>query len=92
MRHNGTHGLDSVGMFREQSPWRVGATPTRGAQPVDDEPTQRYQVILSTEDGAVHDTEVDALDAVMAAVICQARYAQHRVTNLHARRIGNGNT
>lgn len=51
---------------------------------------QHYHVIMSTEDGAVHDCELDATDAVYAAVLARARYApEQRVTHAHARLIGN---
>lgn len=51
---------------------------------------QHYQVILSTEDGTVTECELDATDAVYAAVLARSRHVPNqRVTHVHARLIGN---
>lgn len=52
----------------------------------------RYHVVLSTDAGKVHEHELDAVDATMAAFIVATRYVDRDDTtsHAHARRIGPG--
>lgn len=57
--------------------------------PIEGEAVDRYHVVLSTEAGHVHETELDAVDAPMAAFITASRYVDRddTTTHAHARRI-----